>query len=432
VTKQNLFIWCDSPNVATGFGMVAKNLFSELYKEYNVFILGINFYGMERYDTTKYFIYSVDQSDPMGVNRFTKVLQDVRPDKILLFQDIFNMQHVLPMIKEHFPKAPILAYFPIDGKPVNQYWRPAFDTPNKLVTYTQWGINAIHETFPHLKNKNIEYLYHGVDPVIFYIRPSVERKRFKEEAKWNDKFLVLSNNRFQPRKALPLTLRAMALFIKGCKVCKCGNTYLSSKTVCDLNGCPDTDVIATHPPHEDAMIYLHAAVFEKIMGPGAANSLGSAAVNAGFVNEDIPKHVALFSGNAYEKPYTDQQISILYNIADVNVSTSLGEGVGLSLIEAAACGTTSIAPNNSAIPEMLGNTGHVIPNAAHISLSLDNNHVRPVVNIGKMVEALIIEYDKWITNGRKKVVNHEAAKRAEELFKWEDKRAKVSEWLKQL
>jgi glycosyltransferase involved in cell wall biosynthesis len=430
--KKRLFIWCDSPTVSTGFGIVAKNLFRDLHNEYDVYILGINYYGTDSYDTSKWFIYSIDGQDPLGVMRFERILNNVRPDKILLFQDIFNIQHVLPVIKKNFPNVPILAYFPIDGKPVNRFWRPAFDTPDKLVTYTKWGIESILETHPHLKDKNIDYLYHGVDVNTYNLLPSAIRRKTKEESKWGDKFLVLSNNRFQPRKALALTMRAMALFVKGYKQCKCGNTYLASKDTCDLNGCDSSCVVGQKPGHSDAVIYVHAAVSERIMGPGPANTLGSAAINAGFTDADIPKHVALFNGNAYEKPYTDQQMNLLYNIADVNISTTLGEGVGLSLIEAAACGTTSVAPNNSAIPEMLGDTGHIVKNAALFNIALDNNHMRPVVDVGCVVAALEIEYEKWVANGRKKVVNQSAIDRVQQLFLWDDKREKLTEWLRQL
>jgi glycosyltransferase involved in cell wall biosynthesis len=432
MNKSKLLCWCDSPTVATGFGIVSKNLFRDLHKEYDVFILGINDHALNIYDTTKYFIFPTDNNDILGRNKFAKILKTVSPDKIILFQDIFNIQHVLPIIKETHPNVPILAYFPIDGTPVNQYWKPAFDTPDKLVTYTKWGVNAIYNTFPDLKKKNIEYLYHGVDTNIFNVYPSNVRQRHKRDSGWGDKFLIVSNNRYQPRKALPLSLRAVALFVKGYKICKCGNAYIASKNICDLNGCGEEDVISMHGGHGDVTIYMHAALFEGIIGDGAPSSLASAAINAGFVGEDIPKHVVFFNGNPYENPYSDQQMAELYNVADVNISSTLGEGVGLSLIEAAACGTTSIAPNNSAIPEMLGDTGHIIKNSAHITMSLDNNLVRPIVSISGVINALEIEYQKWLANGRKKVINAEAVQRVTTLFNWDEKRAQLSGWLKEL
>ena len=48
---------------------------------------------------------------------------------------------------------------------------------------------------------------------------------------------------------------------------------------------------------------------------------------------------------------------ILYNAADVFITTSRGEGFGLTVAEALACGVPVIAQNVSAIPEVVGPGG---------------------------------------------------------------------------
>jgi len=433
MTKEKLFIWSDSPTVATGFGIVAKNLFSELHQHFEVYILGINYFGTERYDTSKYFIYPVSEGkDALGLTRFKRILKDVSPDKILLFQDIFNIQHVLDMIKKDFPKVPILAYFPIDASTVNPYWRAGFDTPDKLVTYTQFAVDSIKSTFPHLANKQIDYLYHGVDTRVFKKLPTDIRKRFKDERGWGDKFVIFSNNRFQPRKNIGAVVRAFTLFYKGYKKCDCGNIYLASKTHCDLNGCDSSHVVHQQQGHNDVFIYLHCNVFESSMGQGPANSLAGILLNAGLQQDELPQHVGMYSKSVYEAPYTDSEMNIFYNIADVNISTSIGEGVGLSLVESAAVGTTSIAPRHTSTPEMLGDTGHLIKNVAHFTMAQDNGSTRPLVDVAGVVDALEIEYQKWLANGKKKVVNEAAIERVKTLFQWDDKRKLMTDWLKAL
>lgn len=432
MTKQKLFIWCDGPTLPTGFGLVARNLFRDLHQHYDVSILGINFFGTERYDQSKYFIYPVDEKDILGLQRFARVLKDAKPDKIMLFQDIFNIQHVLPIIKAGFPKVPILAYFPIDADTVNPYWRPGFDTPNKLITYTQYAVDMIHQSMPHLKEKNIEYLYHGVDTQTFKKLSSDARKQFKKERGWEDKFVIFSNNRFQPRKNFGSLVRALSLFIKGYKTCSCGNMYSISKERCDLNGCGPDEVIMEKMGRSDVFAYIHANVIESTMGPGASHSLGAVLQNAGFTNEDVAKYIGMFNRKVYDAPYTDAEMNLLYNAADVNISTTLGEGVGLSLIEAAATGTTSIAPNNTAIPEMLGDTGHIIKNVAHHMIARDNANVRPIVDVPGVVTALEVEYSKWKANNKKKVINEKAIERVNQLFLWDDKREKLLKWLQEL
>jgi len=429
MVKKRLLIWGDAPVVKTGFGVVARNLFKELHNTYEVAILGINYFGMQQYDTSKYFIFPVERSDMLGLERFPIVLNNFRPDIVLLFQDIFNIDFALPIIKKYNDKLPIVAYFPIDGSPVNKAWENVLELPTKLITYTQWGVDQILDVFPNFKGKGISHLYHGVDQNVFRPLNAAARKRFKQDRGWDNKFVVFSNNRFQPRKMVTLSVMAHALFTKGYKECKCGHLYLRSKSRCPLNGCGPESIIAEIDGHDDALMYVHANTEERMMGPGRSNLLQAHLINVGFENEDVNKTIALFGGNVYANPLPEEELNILYNVADINVSTALGEGVGLSLIEALAAGTTSIAPKHSSIPEMLGDTGHIIPNKTLINIALDNGHLRPVVDLKFYLEALEIEYQKWIANGRRKVFNQAAVDRVNDLFQWKDKRELLEGWI---
>lgn len=442
--KKRLLIWSDSPTVKTGFGIVAKNLFQDLHEHFEVAILGINYYGIHHYDTSRYFIYPVDMNDLMGFERMNQVLPNWNPDLILLFQDIFNMEAIMPNIRRWMdqrdpkaPKVPVIGYFPIDGTPVNRIWGKTLLQLDKRITYTKWAIKMIKDSIPEVANKQFEYLYHGVDSDIFMPLPpnlgyqARKARKTNDGSTWADKFLALSNNRFQPRKHIPGLLRAWAQFSKGYKVCKCGNTYIKTRKYCDLNGCPAEDVIEEYPGHKDALLYCHGNTQERMMGPGLANTLQGHMLNAGFENEDINCSIQAYAGNVYEKPIPDDELNLLYNMADVNLSTSLGEGVGLSLVESAAVGTTSIAPRNSAIPEMLRDTGHIVPNKCHVNIAFDNAHLRPLVDTRLFVEALEIEYQKWVANGRRKVVNEAAIEMVLKDFRWDDKREQMLRWLKE-
>jgi len=46
--KPRLLIWADTPNVTTGFGNVIRNLLRDAHQDFEVFILGINDYGLKR------------------------------------------------------------------------------------------------------------------------------------------------------------------------------------------------------------------------------------------------------------------------------------------------------------------------------------------------------------------------------------------------
>jgi glycosyltransferase involved in cell wall biosynthesis len=54
---------------------------------------------------------------------------------------------------------------------------------------------------------------------------------------------------------------------------------------------------------------------------------------------------------------TQQMLAELYTAADVLLAASMGEGFGLPVAEAMACGTPAIVTNFSAQPEIVGDTG---------------------------------------------------------------------------
>jgi len=58
--------------------------------------------------------------------------------------------------------------------------------------------------------------------------------------------------------------------------------------------------------------------------------------------------------------WAQEDLNALYNAADLFVSTSRGEGYGLTLVEALACGVPVVAQNVSAIPEVVGPGGMLI------------------------------------------------------------------------
>ena len=424
--KPKIFTWCDTPTVPTGFGVVAKNLLRDLHKKYDLEILGINYHGDTRYDTNKWFIYPAMQyPDVLGFKKMEKLLKENQPDIVFLFQDIFHINDAWAKIKEHAPKAKVVIYFPIDGTPVNISWEKPLIEADAVITYTQFAKDAILDTFPHLKNREIHTLDHGIDTEIFKPLGSKEIRNARKEAGWENKFVMLNVNRFQPRKLIPLTLRAGALFSKGYKKCDCGNWYWKERSKCDLNGCGPEHVIETVEGRPDTLLYLHMVPQEQGMGPGHANSLQAHAYNAGYRDMDLQgpnQSLQINAVDIYKNPFPESVLNRIYNSANVNISTTIGEGFGFSLAESAASGTISIAPRNSAIPEVLGDTGHMVSNVAQFNMAMDNAHVRPIPSIPEIIEALEIEYQAWIANKKQPVKSQYAIERVEKVFNWEDKR----------
>ena len=424
--KPKILAWCDTPTVSTGFGIVAKNLLKDIHKKYDLEILGINYHGIDKYDTDKWFIYPAQVgNDYLGISKFKHIIEKSKPDIIFLFQDIFHIKDAWKKIMEaKEPKTKIVIYFPVDGTPFSVFWKLPLEETDVIITYTNFAKQAILNTFPNL-NKKIYTLYHGIDTNAYYPLTEKQIKSSLKELEWKKKFVIININRFQPRKLIPMTLRSLALFIKGYKICDCGNWYLKSKLICDLNGCDSSHVTRIVSGKNNVLLYLHMVPNEVGMGPGDANSLQAHAYNAGFRDEDLSggyKCLQINAADIYRNPLSEKELNKVYNIASVNISSTIGEGAGLSLLEAAATGTISIAPNNSAIPEMLGNTGHLIKNIAHFNMALDNGHVRPLIDVRRVIKALDLEYHKWLNNNKLPLKDQACIDRVNKLFLWQDKR----------
>jgi glycosyltransferase involved in cell wall biosynthesis len=424
VEKKKILAWCDAPTIKTGFGVVADNLLCELHNHFDLSIVGINYFGMERYDTSKWYIYPVQQQDPFGTEILKRALQELQPDLIFLFQDIFHISQVIPGVKKLSPQAKIVSYFPVDGGPLCPEWANIFEIIDKNITYTQYAIDTIHESMPQVDVSVVDYLYHGVDPT-YRILPRQRKRHSRAKYKWTDKFVAIAINRFQPRKNVPALLRAWSMFSKGYKVCKCGNAYPKHLHFCDANRCDARNVVDQTEGHEDVVLYMHMRPFERSNGPGRSNLLPNYAMLAGFTDNDMRSgKIMIQDRDIYQKPYTTEEMNEIYNAADLNVSTAVGEGVGLSLIEAAATGTTTIAPRNSAIPEMLEGHGILIDNIANgmYTQPFDNGFRRPNVNTFEYAKALEDYYQKWVENGKKKITNSAAIEAVQTKFLWQDKR----------
>lgn len=423
--KDTLLIWSDFL-VPTGFGNVAKNLFSELHQNWDVRIIGINHKGLTDWDPEKWYVYPTTESDPMGYKALIKKATELQPKAILLFQDHFNIAQILPQLKKVSPNSKILGYFPQDCLTLTPIANEALELLDGTMLYTEWSQKIIN----NLTGKKYPYIYHGVNKEEFKILPFEDIQKNKVVMGWTDKFLAINVNRYQPRKNIQSTLRAWSMFVKGHRTCQmCTHKQPKHLPLCEL--CMSDMLVETDKANsrEDALLYLHMEVNEISMGgPHKGNSLVYAAKQAGFTQQDFNKTLAVNSHKIYgDNPPPVEMINLIYNIADVNLTTTYGEGAGLSLIESAVVGTPSIAPKNSSIPEMLGSYGWQVPNSGVVHLPGDFNNTRPAVDEWKMVQAIEEAYGEWKVSGTLK--NAALADRASRLFDWDNIRRTFHQWI---
>jgi glycosyltransferase involved in cell wall biosynthesis len=110
-----------------------------------------------------------------------------------------------------------------------------------------------------------------------------------------------------------------------------------------------------------------------------------------------PGREVLFADERFHvlQGFTREYLNKVYNAADCLMSTSLGEGWGLTTTEAMASCTPVVVPNNTAFTEIVGENherGYLVKSGGDIDhmqwLYKTTNHPHSIVHSQEMVDAL--------------------------------------------
>jgi len=300
----------DSPAVSTGFGRVAQGVLESLYQtgKYSVSVLGINhpIGDPHRYEGM-FRIYPAKASGNVyGFNRVQEVVSKEKPDIILINNDLWIASEYVKEIPEN---NRILTYSPVDALPVQPEWIFNLERVNaRITTYTEFAKKGIQTA----REVPIDIIGHAVDTDEFY--PIDDARKFLANIP-EDAFIIQNINRNQPRKRLDLFLKAMQI-------------WLGRLSTSDRN---------------NVNFYYHGAIRD--LGWNLVSLAQRWGIDDRFLITD-QRNLSPAQGVSLS------MLNKIYNVADVHVMTSMGEGFGLSPFESAACGVAQIVPAHSACKEL--------------------------------------------------------------------------------
>lgn len=376
--KTKVIFYGDSPTCATGFGQVSRNILPALHESgrYEVDILGINYWGDPHEYPFKIWPMAVNnQRDPYGRQRLQQHLHDPRLDFDILFflQDTFILEFI-PQLVESLKKSgkrfKSVFYYPVDGIP-KENWIKAANSVDYPVTYSEFAREQSIKVVPEIEER-IRVLPHGVNPKVFFPLPDSQVQQFRQQffGPHANKFVLTNVNRNQQRKDIPATIGAFKEFKK---------------------------------ERPDSVLYLHMAAQDQGWNlPEVVKSF----------ELDIKTDVILPTNFTPSAGFPLEVLNMIYNASDCIVSTTVGEGWGLSWTEAMATKTPVVFPQNTCLTEYITEeNGWPYPSGGdpdHIAvIPHDNEVLRPTAHIGEMVKQLIALYDD----------RDEAKRRAENAFK---------------
>jgi glycosyltransferase involved in cell wall biosynthesis len=406
-----LLCLCDSPTVQTGFGRVAANLLKRWhpYFEGGIDVWAINYTGQPHPFQQLYRLFPANNTGTGGweraenFSRFLKLIQGGEYTHVFPLQDTFQLsQHGFPLALKNLcdhKGVKTMLYYPVDAA-LEAEWTDIVRSVDVAVAYTEYGrqeslkglrallgeeayraaINAKRlrpgaslEGFLKtvtLSLPPIHVLPHGSDPAVFHPvadRPALRAVAIKNLAPGD--FLMVNVNANQRRKDTPRSLQLLAELKERWPV-----KDTRPKLILHMSN-PSVD-----------------GVDLEVVGRQLGLKLG----------EDWTHNGQLFASNWALAG--EDKVNTLYNLADLVISTSLGEGWGLSITEAIAAGAPVATPDHTSCAELaqvinalthqVSERATLLPVEKHgVVHTHDNSRVRPRVDVekaaGKILEGIV-------------------------------------------
>lgn len=348
-----MLILADWHGASTGFGTVTNNILPYIQAHYGkdllIVMVAINYFGEEYtvgnltvVSAKNYFVpepqaagegqpMKVIEPDPFGRHSFLRILaiDEVGFDLCFIIQDLSIVSDLAVTMKEmkKYKQAQnkrnfkSLVYMPVDAKltKAELYNIDFFDT---IVTYNEFSRNEIVRNRPELLKK-VKKIPHGNSSKDFFPMPEQEVAEFRKAYFGDnaDKIIFANINRNQPRKAIGETILA----------------FIEAKKEWALERQP--------------FLYLHMMEKDPLMWGYDLKKI--------FAQTDLVENVDyMIAPQEFFTKSNGAPISLLrsiYNAVDICITTTTGEGWGLSVTEAFACRKPVILPLNTSLIEISNN-----------------------------------------------------------------------------
>jgi glycosyltransferase involved in cell wall biosynthesis len=342
-----------------------------LRKTFDVTVLGINYRGDPH--NYPYPIYAAAVGgDWMGVNRLVWMCDLVKPDIIVIQQDPWNIPFYMAALKKvpEYAKIPVVASVAIDGKNCAS---KSLDGVALTVFWTKFGLD---EARYWAYEEPAVVIPLGVDLDVYRPMDKYEARLRKLPRELDDVFIVGNVNRNQPRKRWDLTIRYFAEWVHKHRI-------------------------------TDAFLFLHVA-------PTGDTGVDVRQLAAYY---DVLKYLIIAEPPMWYG-IDESEMRETYCCFDIQMSTTQGEGFGLTTLEGMACGIPQIVPDWAALGEICKDAAWLIPCTTTAVGPPYVNVIGGIPDQAKFVEAL----DGLYRNPDWRVQNSQAGlERARQpRFRWEN------------
>lgn len=337
----------------TGFGVVTTNLGSRFVAAgVDVRVLAVNHRGEPVRGPLAGRVWPLQYLEQHVTNLSARAIDgtlwrtldpddDWKPDAILAIADVSGLLNYIGASAKAWQSLPVYHYCPIEGDNLSPMWRQLWSLFHP-VSMSDYGQRVISD---HI-GRPVPRIYHGVDTEAFRpvspgspIRFDGGTFRTKNDCKakfgMDGRKIILRADRNVVRKNFDALLRAFV-------------------PIADAD--PDVDLVLHCRPIDPEGIDLGAEIMR--------------------MPEGVRERVKFTNAHDTFKGLSVEGLAVLYNAADIYMSTTGGEGFGLTIAEALACGVPVVSTGWAAEIEVIGDGGVIIP-------PLYDSYGRPVVTHSK-------------------------------------------------
>ena len=314
--REKVLILTDSPVLPSGLGRVGREIASRYSSNKDVDVRYAGWNHPNAQHKFSYPIYPILRGSAEEPMMFAEILKGFKPDTLICIGDIWYFNHLANIPSQTLPPRRI-AYITVDARPFYADWGKTLSIFTRVCVMSKFGAKEIERVFP---KENFTVVYPGVDRSVF--RP-VKKKSIPQ---FKGSFMVMVNAFNSSRKNIPASIKAFEIFSKY-------HTEANAKMF-----------ILSKPSH-----------YEGHNLPRMTERLG------------LSDSVFFDDGRQLLFGIPDMELQKYYENADCLLSTTSGEGLGLSVLEGFATKTPVIMTDYTTCDELLG--GDISPRGVKIEVA---------------------------------------------------------------
>lgn len=304
-------VWCANHHYQpTGYGTIARHLIPYIHHNSRHEVAEFAISGISRLQPHEWEGVKVYGATPfgghMGYADWGTVQGIEKPQVWVMNWDLWATGDLIPKTK-----IPYVAYVPIDHDPLAPAWEPSLKGALEVIPYCQYGAEVMRKGLG-LAYPVVDPIPHGVDTGVFRPLAVSKSEAFGVETP-QDAFTVgIFKNNQGTRAKYEVQLEGWKMFLDEVQ-------------------------------DDRARLYIHAMT----IGPTSFN------IEQLVKLFGVSGTVYLIHPNLYRYGLSDQKLAEMYNACDVVLNCVAGEGWGLPITEAFACGKPVIATACTSMPELL-------------------------------------------------------------------------------